>query len=382
MLISLLLLPIVCAASVASPRWELVSSSSEPVIGPEQTIPHGVYQGFETGQYTKINGTYYYAANELGLCQHVTWDRTTRAALWSAPNGTGPWTRVATLRNTSSMFSLCGLDAGKGLKNLCSWAPTLLYAPSTSNGSSTPVWNLFFSGCEAPKNAAGDGIVHAVSTTGSIEGPYVDVPGTLVPGSGVVMPYSHAFTSWQLDNKTRYAFRNNVPGATDFSVGLERAADDDGRTFGTSWLYDNNSVPFPCGPENPIVSRSTDKKWFYAVFDALEQVPNGAGNTCTEPAKRAICKSKTGCDKVGLAWSQDGVTWTAEATMLLAVQGTGGHHPCGQIRTPLGLVAEPELCTGCYSVLWTGFSTQQGTDGNGFTPVCHAIIRNVNEKED
>ena len=59
---------------------------------------------------------------------------------------------------------------------------------------------------------------------------------------------------------------------------------------------------------------------------------------------------------------------------------TGGHHPCGQIRTPLGLVEEPETCAGCYSVLWTGYSTSKGTDANGFTPVCHAVIKQVNER--
>ena len=37
--------------------------------------------------------------------------------------------------------------------------------------------------------------------------------------------------------------------------------------------YDNNTVPFPCGPENPIVSSSSDGNWYYAVYDALEQLP-------------------------------------------------------------------------------------------------------------
>jgi hypothetical protein len=95
-------------------------------------------------------------------------------------------------------------------------------------------------------------------------------------------------------------------------------------------------------------------------------------------AERALCTSKTQCDAVGLAWSRDGVTWTANATALLRVQ-IDGHHPCGQIRTPLGLVAEPQLCAGCYSVLWTGFSTLKGTDNSGFTPLCHAVIRQKNE---
>ena len=292
------------------------------------------------------------------------------------------------------MYSLCSLGAGKGLTNGCSWAPTLVFAPSIANGSK-PVWNMFYSACEdmggrpspnpkLPKDKPGDGIAHAVSTTDSIEGPYVDMPSELVQGSSVVMPFSHAFTTWKLRNGSYMSFRNNVPGATDFSVGLERAIADGGRTLGGPWAYDNNSVPFPCGPENPIVSPSSDGQFFYAVYDALEQVPaavndNNAGPSCTEASKRALCTSKTECDKIGVAWSPDGVTWSASATTTLRVQ-TDGHHPCGQIRTPLGLVAEPELCTGCYSVLWTGYSTLKGTDRAGYTPVCHAVIRQKNER--
>jgi hypothetical protein len=94
-------------------------------------------------------------------------------------------------------------------------------------------------------------------------------------------------------------------------------------------------------------------------------------------AERALCKSKTECDAIGIGWSPDGVTWAADAHALLRVQTDG--HPCGQIRTPLGLVAEPEICKGCYSVLWTGYSTLKGTDNAGYTPICHAVIRQRNE---
>lgn len=39
-----------------------------------------------------------------------------------------------------------------------------------------------------------------------------------------------------------------------------------------------------------------------------------------------------------------------------------------------GLAPEPETCKGCYSVLWTGVASK------GFRPICHAVIRNVNEQ--
>jgi hypothetical protein len=201
------------------------------------------------------------------------------------------------------------------------------------------------------------------------------------------MPLSHAFSTWQLPNGTYMSFKNNVPGAASFSVGLERAISNDGKTLGGPWAYDNNSVPFPCGPENPIVSRSSDKQWYYTVYDALFQEPfkstPATSEAATCPSKK-LCTSKTECDQIGLAWSPDGVTWTENATALLRVQGLsgqGGHHPCGQIRTPLGLVAEPDMCTGCYSVLWTGFSTLNGSDVTpGFSPVCHAVIKQTSEQ--
>lgn len=45
------------------------------------------------------------------------------------------------------------------------------------------------------------------------------------------------------------------------------------------------------------------------------------------------------------------------------------------LHATLGMAPEPERCRGCYSVLWTGI-----TGGSeGFRPVCHATIRNVNE---
>jgi hypothetical protein len=120
------------------------------------------------------------------------------------------------------------------------------------------------------------------------------------------MPFSHSFTTWKLRNGTYMSFRNNVPtarvlpsGRKDFSVGLARAIADRGRTFGGTWAYDNNTVPFPCGPENPIVSSSSDGKWYYAVYDALEQLPvrlndpaatrgqgnsSSTGSSCSDPS--------------------------------------------------------------------------------------------------
>ena len=397
--------PAPAPAAAAAPQWEVVSAAPTPVIGPEQAEQHGIMQGFETGNYMKVGGTYYYSATELGFCKGIRWDSTTRAGLWSAPNSTGPWTRLVTLRNSTSMYSVCKDEAGKGVKNNVVWAPTLVFAPSGANGS-TAVWNLFYHAGEAGRFQPGDGVVHAVSTTGSIEGPYTELPGTAVPGKDCVVCNSHAFAAWKLRNGSWVGFRNNVPGvspatvgpshrgrltptvcceqAKSFSVGLIAATEDGGRSVGGTWRYpDNNSVPFRFGPENPQVASSHDNRFYFAVYDALEQPPTGGADTPTEDAPSSLsaplCTDKTRCDAIGIAWSHDGTTWTAEASTTLRVQ-LGGNHPCGQIRTALGIVPEPEQCRGCYSVLWTGFSNVSNTmKPSGWEPVCQAVIRNTNE---
>ena len=390
-----------------APQWELVEATATPVIDKGQAQQHGILQGFETGHFQRIGSTFYYAANELGLCEGVVWDKVTRAGLWSAPNSTGPWTRLTTLRNGSHMWSLCNHTAtpypgSKDNLNYVTWTPNLLLAPSSTNASSGPVWNLFYS---SKQDRAGDkdvpwglkynGISWAVSTTESIEGPYVDVVGA--GADGVVVNDSHSFSAWQLRNGSYAGFRNNVPGAESFSNGLIVPVDP--ATPGGEWrdagpnngVQDGSHVPgkgFRWAPENPYVLPSADGKWYHAVYDALRQPPtppmggtggvgepfisvktSGVGGSSGE-GNPPICNQKSGCDRIGIAWSSDGLYWNDST--LLAVQ-TDGNHPCGQIRTPLGLAAEPERCRGCYSVLWNGV-----TD-SGFRAVCHAIIRNVNE---
>ena len=86
-----------------SPKWELVSTAPLPVIGSKHpdVVSASILAGFETGQYQRINGTFYLTANELGMCAGVVWDLVTRAALWSAPNSTvSPTRRTSTHTHT------------------------------------------------------------------------------------------------------------------------------------------------------------------------------------------------------------------------------------------------------------------------------------------
>ena len=431
LLLLLLLVLLAPLAEGAPPQWEVVAATALPVIDRSRASAHGIFAGFETGQFMRLsNGTFYFTANELGLCDGVPWNKVTRAGLWSAPNSTGPWSRLTTLRNGSHMWSLCNKSktpypGAKYNLNYVTWAPTLVRAPSSVNSSSSSsssssslVWNLFYSSKQdrtgdkdLPWGIKSNGISWAVSTTDSMLGPYVDVIGV---GSeqGVVVDASHSFSAWRLRNGSYAGFRNNVPGASSFSAGLIAPVADGGRTPGAVWrdagpdiaVQDDQGSGLRWAPENPVVmGLSSDGAWYYAAYDALRQPAKkpdlrnfaesgrhghdtalvggsgggGGGGDNEQTDQEApsppppICSKRDACDRIGLAWSADGVTWTDST--LLAVQGAGGHHACGQIRTPLGLAPEPERCRGCYSVLWTGISA------GGFRPVCHAIIRNINE---
>ena len=122
------------------------------------------------------------------------------------------------------------------------------------------------------------------------------------------------------------------------------------------------------------------------------------------------CWSNTACNAIGIAWSYDGSTWASAEHLVVQ------HDPqaqCGLVRTPLGLVPEPEKCKGCYSVIFTGWGAPaadrtdvaasaraNASDGlaarghalrhcpsgdrrcqvyQGYKPVCAALIRNTRE---
>ena len=95
------------------------------------------------------------------------------------------------------------------------------------------------------------------------------------------------------------------------------------KSVGGTWVYPgNNSVPFRFGPENPQVASSTDERWYYSVYDALEQTPQGP--TATE-AGTGLCTDMTKCDSIGIAWSADGFSWAANASTHVA-----GYTGCGR----------------------------------------------------
>ena len=65
------------SGGVGAPQWELVETGALPVIGQKHpdVVKHTILSGFETGQFQRINDTYYLTANELGMCGGVVRSR-------------------------------------------------------------------------------------------------------------------------------------------------------------------------------------------------------------------------------------------------------------------------------------------------------------------
>jgi hypothetical protein len=180
----------------------------------------------------------------------------------------------------------------------------------------------------------------------------------------------------KLRNGSWVGFRNNVPGAKSFSAALIVPAGDP-TVPGGAWKPAGPNLAsgsdcsngFCYAPENPLVTTmSTDKKFYLAVYDALEQPPAdgdlnpsslATGTTSSSagggPGGNPICSSKTSCNRIGIAFSADGVTWKYSA--MVPVQ-TASTHPCGQIRTPLGMAPEPERCKGKKTLSFAPFYTK------------------------
>ena len=73
-------------------------------------------------------------------------------------------------------------------------------------------------------------------------------------------------------------------------------------------------------------------------------------------------------DYVGITESADGVHWSVAQYVSLNSTACAS----GTVRTPQGLVAEPDKCKGCYSMLYT-------IDSGAFRPVCYVLLRNTAE---
>ena len=124
------------------------------------------------------------------------------------------------------------------------------------------------------------------------------------------------------------------------------------------WLNPAGYIETPEGIENPIVTRTSDRKHWVAVYDALMKDQIHGSN-----------------DVVGISVSTDGVHFGKAQYVKLNATGSG----CGApVRTPQGLVPEPDKCKGCYSMLYTGHAAANSVD-KGFANECWVMLRNIAE---
>ena len=301
----------------------------------------------------------------------------------------------------------------------------LLYAPNAINGSKH-VWNLYY------------GSRRAIATVAGPEGitsDFVDIEcvGRQWPEQRPVPTFRLRNGSWrgfwQRDwptvtrpNCTWPCHRQRLVGLTGTDTPLLGDPKAVWSLRQTGQLEE--ALPFVWSEltpnvENPVVIPSSDGKEFLMVFDALSM-----NASCREsPACGWVgeqCWSTDSCNAIGLAWSEDGEHWVEAEHVVIQYD-----HQCGLVRTPIGLVPEPDMGKGYYSVLYTGWlapdsaaaaddngdddaavpkinmeapgvsrlqdhakvRTQCSTDDErcqtymGFKPLCSAIIRNNREAE-
>lgn len=410
------------ALAARTDRWSLVRAHPKAVIDVAQSKHAGI-GGFETGSFVKVDGHYHAFINELptiqpySSCPKLWWDAVCQLGYWTAPSPSGPWTRVSTVRQPVATLN-CSGTAWDGCKiaeaPIQTWnSGGALFAPNIVNGSD-PVWSLFYGNRWA---------VSTVPGRKGIAGPYVDLQCL---DSGLQRP------SFQLDNGTWRGFsmqdwpsRSALAPNCTWPCHSQRLVGATAQADGTL-LGDSDWTPMPTGQladalpfvwaenspnvENPIVIRSTDKQRYIMVYDALSM-----NATCRDDPEcgwvQGQCWSNKYCNEIGIAWSADGVTWVNATTLAVQTPETADAM-CGLVRTPIGVVPEPETCAGCYTVMWTGWRapttatpgrTLHGSSaganlhghawtkpdcpaGNarcqpyqGFKPVCAALIRDNEE---
>lgn len=292
-------------------RLRLVELTDKPVIQKGSPGTEGNKYGFEGGSVIKIDATYHlFTAEMVG---DPFWIKL-KLAHWTSPDGL-TWTRQSTIDDGSGDFT--GEDPRSNL-----WAPMPIFNEAKDR------WELFYvayhSGGKG-KTSHWDGrIWRAESTTPGrkgIGGPWSDRGIVLEPGSD-----SQPWEGVQ-GTDSFYPFHNgkkwiglygSSPCGRPWQVGLAEAD-----SLAGPWrrLSGNPALNGYGDIENPIVTKTADGL-FVAVYDQISP-----------------------SDVIGYIVSEDGITWSKPKQ--LRIQST----TCGDIRTPLGLVREPD---GTFTVFFTG----------------------------
>lgn len=369
------------AAAPHAPVFRLHTALDAPVIDSAlaHSQPGGPNSGFEGGLFFKTSdGRYHLFPSECMLDRpKVPWDIHMESHDWSSDDGVHGWARGALIYNSSGKMD--GSDRRGAI-----WAPMPVYDESTKR------WNLFYVGYTCDPGQVDGAIYRLVSQTagpGGFAGPYPEANATIVldlEGAGGKSAHwegtakdqgDDSFYPWQLENGTWVGFfgvhdktgdTGGVNSSRTWKVGLAAADSLAGPWRRLNSLNPAEYIETPEGIENPIVTKTSDGHFWVAVYDALmpDQIHGSE-------------------DVVGISTSSDGVHFSEAQYVHLNASASGCGHP---VRTPQGLVAEPEKCKGCYSMLYTGHgasgeaTADAGADGGSYANVCYVLLQNVNEQ--
>lgn len=306
------------------PRLILVEANPEPVLTVDSPGAEDVKYGFEGGRVVKVGATYHLFTSEMA--GDPVWVKM-RLAHWTSPDGV-QWTRQSTLFESSGNFD--GADPRAAY-----WSPLPVFDEDAGR------WNLFFVAYHSEPNTESafrmnekGRIIRAVSEAAGVEGiggPYADMGVIMEPG-----PESDPWEGLQgVDSFFPYrvgerwvalygsAFSQELP-IRYWRVGLASALRLEG-----PWKRLSDLNPSPIEEvfiENPIVELHQRSGMWLCVYDHRE------------------------ADSIGYSFSRDGLNWAKGRALRIQDEGSGW---CRDVRTPLGLVAEPE--TNSYTVFYTGF---------------------------
>jgi hypothetical protein len=335
----------------------LVKAYADPVITVATPGAEGDKYGFEGGRAIKIGKTYHLiTTEESGEPRYVK----TRFGYWTSQDRIH-WKRISTL------FEASGNQSGKDIRASL-WGPMPIYNRKEDR------WELFYVGyLAAPEDAKyppdttpedrnpylempdashrnphifynyGGTILRAVSQSkgrDGIGGPYQDVGVILKPGPQS-QPWegiqgTDSFFPYQV-NDTWYGFYGSCHCETmpikAWQVGLGAATD-----LAGPWKRLAEGNPLPIDPhfvENPVVTQISD-----GTYIAVYNGPDGQA--------------------FGYTTSRDGVHWSPGIN--LTIQPKNGEHWADPVRTPLGLIPEPD---GTFTLFYTGY--KKGWKGDPFT---------------
>lgn len=365
------------------------------VIGTADAEPLKVL-GFEGSFYTRTSDGQYHFLSAGRLAATPGWefnnltDVHMRFDHWVSSDGF-KWTHDAKIYESSGVFD--GSDR-KG----STWAPMAAFDKEDDR------WHLFYVAYRASpdytiklglyNNTAlhyyvqWDGMIaHAVSTTpgeGGLGGPYEDVGPVLDQEQNGGFDVSldswegdhgvDMFFPFQLDNGTWAALYGSEFGRfPNFcepacrQVGL--AVWEDDAKFGLAKSGKIRRVrevspmdkafrdPIP-GVENPVVAKTMDGSAFIAMYHVYTP---GA---------------------IGVSYSEDGVHWTRqEGDLVLKFAGNGTEYCSLAVTTACGLVPEPSMGKGVYSVMYTAGASGGTTGEENPGVICKGYLENVAERD-